>query len=460
MGNRIWFLFFAIAALSLCFSVGARLCLRVRVKKNVAVRAVVWILLFVFTIVPIFLPCRLFSLRFYTDSSGTVRTEVRIAGAEEPAREFTLTRQAKKALETFVLLVLTLWFVALAASLSFGISNYWNTLRFLTKNSANCRDPRVLALFAAAKKKAGVHRPTALRVMHPELHVSPCTAGTWSPSVFIGGDYLKDYSDERLTLIFMHELTHVKHSDGWLRLFTLLATSFHALLPVSSRVRAAVSEDTEYLCDRTVLRRMGEETRGEYVAVILDIAERNVTGDFSAYDLFSPASSRAGEVLLERYERMRRPPASGAKAGMAGAVLLALGLNLLLFALLRAENPDNLRVDFHNPMLCDALTRYFSLDDPRELTEAHLVEVWRIDFRRESAEPGEPPAALCDCVINEERGEGDCSDVRYPVGEDGLLDLSDLALFSNLRTLVMDGGLRPEKEDYNPEGKIAVILRD
>ncbi|MBO6053259.1 MAG: hypothetical protein J6Q17_05940 [Clostridia bacterium] len=456
MGNRIFLLFYAVAALSVVFAVSASILLLIRRRTGRSVRVLWWLIFFVFTVVPIILGPHLWQLRLFTDYTGGMRIEARIADGEgEPVAEASADVHELRMATTVTRLVLSLWFIAAAASASYGISSYWNTLHFLTKHSEHCRNERVNRIFEEAKRKAGVRAPVALRVMHPDLKLSPCTCGTWSPSVFIGGDYLDDYPDRWLEFVFVHELTHIRHGDALLRLTALLVTSFHALLPQSARIRQAVNEDVEYLCDRKVLALEGRESRGEYIEVILDIAERNLREDYKPEDLLSNAS-QAGEFLLKRYRRMEEDAGMSAKPVIAA--LAALILNVSLFAFAAVENPDNLRIDFASPVFADAMTRHFELADASEVTEETLASVYRLEFYRPRSLPGEPLCPVFYCIVNEESPEKTPSGTAYPF--DGL-DLRDLNLFDDLRTLILDGALHPDEESWDPNtAGYAVILRD
>lgn len=457
MGNRIVLLFYTVAALSVVFAVSASILLRIRKKTGKSIRVLCWLLFFVLTVVPVILGPHLWQLRLFTDYAGGMRIETRIAEGEGEAVAVTSAdAHAVKMGTTLVRLLLSLWFIAAAASASYGISSYWNTLRFLTKNSEHCRDARVNRIFAEARKKAGVRASVTLRVMHPDLKLSPCTCGTWSPSVYIGGDYLGEYPDRWLELVFLHELTHIRHGDALLRLAALLVTSFHALLPQSAGIRQAVNEDVEYLCDRKVLALEGQTARGEYIRVILDIAERNLREDYTPENLLSNASE-AGAFLVKRYRRMQEgTPASSMKP--AAAALAALVLNAALFSVAAVENPDNLRIDFANPVFADAMTRHFSLEDASKVTEETLSSVYRIEFYRPKSEPGDPHPPVYYCIVNEESPERTPNGTAYPCGA---LDLRDLALFRDLRTFILDGALRPVLGSWDAESAgYAVILRD
>ncbi len=455
MGNRIFLLFYTVAALSVVFAASASILLSIRRRTGKSVRVIVWLLFFALTVIPLILAPRLWSLRLFTNWEDGMRIEVRM-NSDIPVAEGSFEAGTVTRTRMLVRLVLSLWFIAAAASVSYGVSAYWNTLRFLTKNSEHCRNERVNRIFEEAKRRAGVRTSVALRVMHPDLRLSPCTCGTWSPSVFIGGDYLDEYDDTQLGLVFLHELTHIRHGDALLRLSALLATSFHALLPQSGKIRQAVNEDVEYLCDRRVLQIEGQEMRGTYIRVILDIAERNLREEYEPDNLLSNAS-QAGEFLMKRYRRMQADTDRFTPKSFL-AVLAALLLNVSLFLLVGIENPDNLRVDFASPVFADAMTRHFTLSDPAQVTEEHLASVYRLEFYRPKSTPDEPLCPHYYVVVNEEAPE------RSPCGtpyDCGAFDLRDLALYDDLKTLILDGALPPRGYEWTPEeGKYAVILRD
>ena len=459
MGSGIYLLFYAIAALSLLFSLAAGLLLLLRRRGNFAVPALVWLLLFAAALTPVTVlrPSR--SLRLFTDASGNMRIEARIPQDDEGATlaEWNVSARTLHATETVVILLLSLWFIAMMASVSYGLSAYFDTLRFLTKHSRECHNETVLGLFESARKRSGVRRGVKLRLMDADLRLSPCTCGILFPSVYIGTDYPKEYSDEWLEMVFLHELYHIRHHDALLRLAALFATSFHALVPLSDRVRRAVNEDTEFLCDRAVLSTLGEDARGEYMGVILDIAERNLREEVQPDGLLSPAS-RSGSFLMTRYRRMAvEEPPRGVPPCVA-AILTAALVNLTLFGFCAVENPDNYRVDLENPILCDAVCRYFRLERTEDLTEADLAGVYSVAFFRETPNVKDPTPPLY-CVINEEVPEGVLPEISYDWNGPAL-DLDDLNLFPNLRTLLCTGGLVPEAAGWQEENRVAVILRD
>ena len=437
MGNRIFLLFFAVAALSLVFWISAALLLGIRDRTRKSVSTAVWLLMLPAVIVPLFLPFSAARLVLFTDCTGGMRCEICLpAGDTEAEGEFYLTRNARRTGEGAALLFLTLWLTAGSASAAFGLSGYWDTLTFLTRNSAECRDSRARAIFERARKKAGVRRSVTLRVLHPDLKLSPCMCGAVSPAVFIGQSFLDDFPDDWLEMVFLHELIHVRHGDGLRRIAVLLLTSVHALIPVSGRVRRAAAEDAEFLCDRDVLRLIGKDRAGAYFRMILDAASRSMDGGTPG-DGVTAAVSEAGELLMRRYRRMSAGGVDRPGRAVWLGPLAALLCNLLLLNLAGAENPEDMRLDFVNPSLAEAVTLHAGLDDPRDLTESLAASVWSMELYAPCADGGE---RVWHCTLNESLPERAETGKAYPVTPE-TVRLDDVALFPALRTLILEGSV-------------------
>ena len=137
----------------------------------------------------------------------------------------------------------------------------------------------------------------------------------------------------------------------------------------------------------------------------------------------------------------------------------ALVLNLALFFLVGIENPDNLRLDLANPALADALLDHFDLTDPRDLTEAHLSEIWSLEFYHPRAEDDGAADPVYYCIVNEDAPERSDAGRPYPYTESGT-DLSDLALFSDLRTVILEGSRWELPEEGEDGPGYAVIRRN
>lgn len=388
MGNRVLILLFLIAVLSFLFTAASWAVLAIRKKQSLRIGMAAWAALFFAVTVPMNLWESPVDLILYNDYTGGVRIEVE-TGGEETAEMYIPASVLRAAVNSAAVLS-TVWIAAAAASFSYGMSSYFNNVHFLTKRSKTCRDERANTIFEGACAKAGIRQHVPLRVMDSGLKISPCTCGILSHSVFVGEDYLREYSDEWLELIFLHELIHVRRRDTLLKLLTLAATSFHALLPTAGRIRRAVQEDSEYLCDLEVLRRTGEKSRTAYISVIVDVAERNVKNNCRDADLLSSVSA-AGSFILERYRNMRNRPSRGADfRKLIPVFLTGILVNFLLLSAVDLPNIGNPGVDIADDLTRTALCEYFGLENPERLTAAHMEAVYAIAYDTDDNR------ALCD----------------------------------------------------------------
>ncbi len=384
MENRVFILFFVIVFLSFLFSVTSSCVLHFRKKHSLKIHPPIWILLFLSFTIPLTFGSGLIEIQLFTDYTEGMRIEFHSmplfsSAAASYLGDVYIAKQMLDIIRHSAFTAVMLWIVCTAAFLSFGMSSYFNSLHFLTKHSSECHDDKINKIFKQAKKTAGIRRNVVLRVVKSDIKISPCTCGTVFPTVFVGKDYLYGYSDTRLRLIFLHELMHIKHHHSLLKMITLVITSLFGLIPFAKTIRNAVIEDCEYLCDRGVMKAMGEDMIPEYMAMIIDVAEQNIkhrTNDA----LLSPVSE-AGEMILKRYGAMKSGHKQKNGAGyILPIILAALLINFFCMSSVKIKSTDNLGVDIASPIMERALCEYFGVADPHELNEEHIASVYSIEF--------------------------------------------------------------------------------
>lgn len=100
---------------------------------------------------------------------------------------------------------------------------------------------------------------------------TPVCVGTFRPTVIIP---VMDYTTEELQVIFVHELTHYKHKDQWLKHLTFIASCMHCFNPAIYKLKRKVETWAEYACDADSVKIIGSIKA--YFQVILDMAKANV----------------------------------------------------------------------------------------------------------------------------------------------------------------------------------------
>lgn len=418
MGNRVFIYLFLIAVLSFLYTAVSAAALSVRKKHSLRLGGAAWAVLFFCGAVPMLTGDSFFRLFLYGDYTGGLRVVTAVPWSEIGG--FYIPYRLLSFLRTGASVLVVLWITSAAASLSFGLSSYFNNVHFLTKRSRVCRDSRANTVFEGAAAKAGIKKHVPLRIMEPGLNISPCTCGILSPCVFVGEDYLRDFSDTRLELIFLHELTHARRRDTLLKLMTLVFTSLYQFLPTSKRIRRAVQEDTEFLCDLDVLKRAGKSLRGEYIAVILEAAERTLKENSRDTDLLSSVSAE-GAFLLRRYRNMQEPFRKRVTGRLLPVFITGLTVNLMLMCLAGIPNLSNPGVDVADDLTRDALCAYFGLKDPEDLTEAHMASVYSLEYTLSDHRSLTDGAMRFTrkCVVNEGLYPGDNGYLPYILPENG-----------------------------------------
>ncbi len=124
-------------------------------------------------------------------------------------------------------------------------------------------------MFDEVKKELGIKRRIRLRV-YPGGD-SPMLTGILRPVIYLPVSTL---SKEQLSMVFRHELTHLKRGDLIYKWFTLFVNAVHWFNPFAYLLSANVNEACEVSCDMAVTKNMNKEEISLYMKTILHLAER------------------------------------------------------------------------------------------------------------------------------------------------------------------------------------------
>lgn len=99
-----------------------------------------------------------------------------------------------------------------------------------------------------------------------------------------------EYSQEELEVIFVHELTHYKHKDVWLKHITFIISCFHCFNPIVYLMKKKMDLWSEYSCDYDSVKVTG--SLKNYFQIILDM-----TLDYQDRGkLYSPLFEKGSEL--------------------------------------------------------------------------------------------------------------------------------------------------------------------
>ncbi len=292
--------------------------------------------------------------------------------------------QARPILSPYAALAI-LWVVGCIGTILFTLIPMMRFISRAKRASRPCGDERMTAICRRAMDACGWKGTVRIRVMEGTSVYPPFVTGYLRPTVFLN-PYTLTLSDERLELIFLHELCHVRYCHGLIKMFTLLVRSIHWFNPIAHRLTATVIRDLECCCDAAVLKRCGEEARVGYMETILDVAaaaSKEWIGGLTTQVGGGFLASENKHELKRRLHNMKtKQTRSGRiRLAVAVAILLLISTVTLCFASClnphgaSAPNADGTGVTTGIPPVDSAIRAYFRLTDDEPLTKEMLEAV-------------------------------------------------------------------------------------
>ena len=118
--------------------------------------------------------------------------------------------------------------------------------------------------------------------------------GFWRPVILLPD---KSFDTEELSLIFLHELTHYKRGDLYIKLVSVAVSSLHWFNPAVYLMGTAMQTDCEASCDEAVLQEVGGDNRQFYAELIMEmIGDKKKQGTLLSTCFF--ASTRGIKIRM------------------------------------------------------------------------------------------------------------------------------------------------------------------
>lgn len=107
---------------------------------------------------------------------------------------------------------------------------------------------------------------------------APFVLGLFQPRVFFPADHQERFSAQEQRWIMLHELTHIRRGDIWLRLVSEAFRAFFWFNPLVHMASRALRQDQEYACDQAVVSRCTRQERFQYgKALMLSMGQKKVS---------------------------------------------------------------------------------------------------------------------------------------------------------------------------------------
>ncbi|KFD40486.1 hypothetical protein DK28_0204870, partial [Peptococcaceae bacterium SCADC1_2_3] len=145
------------------------------------------------------------------------------------------------------------------------IQNY-NLHRRIFRTCRPIADEQTLAMFFKCKQEMGITKE--IPVYHSSCIITPFLYGIFNPRIVLPDIEL---TTEESQCVFLHELTHWKRHDAWLKFLMLFINAIHWFNPFAYMARRDIDRFCELSCDESVIKSMNNQERRRYCELILNV---------------------------------------------------------------------------------------------------------------------------------------------------------------------------------------------
>lgn len=161
------------------------------------------------------------------------------------------------------------WAVGATIMLMWVLLSHLRFLRYIHRWSKPMEDPEAIRMYNQLGDQLGLDRRPNLRICAGLK--APMLAGIFRPRLLLPEN---PPTGDELRYTLVHELTHYKRRDIWLKSVVLLTNIVHWFNPFMWYMVRLVERDTELACDEAALRRLPPEDHAAYGRTILNAVER------------------------------------------------------------------------------------------------------------------------------------------------------------------------------------------
>lgn len=144
------------------------------------------------------------------------------------------------------------------------------------------QDPNILRMLAQCRTEMEIKFDVP--VYMSSYATTPFVCGIFRPCIVLPD--IQFHSDE-LWYVFLHELTHLKRHDPWLKCFIIFINGLHWFNPLAYMARRDIDRYSELTCDRRVVRPLDDVQRRRYCELMLNVLWNLADHNTRLYSAFS-----------------------------------------------------------------------------------------------------------------------------------------------------------------------------
>jgi len=156
---------------------------------------------------------------------------------------------------------------------------------------------QALKLLSKCKQEIGIAKEVPVYL---SSHITtPFLYGIFKPRIVLPDI---EFTTEELQHVYLHELTHWKRNDAWLKCLLLFINAIHWFNPLAYMARRDIDRFCELSCDESVVKSMNSQERRRYCELMLNVlwnvADQNVKS-FSAFSDKRKQLERRVDMVLK-----------------------------------------------------------------------------------------------------------------------------------------------------------------
>ncbi|MHC4646850.1 MAG: M56 family metallopeptidase, partial [Planctomycetota bacterium] len=254
------------------------------------------------------------------------------------------------------------WFVGFLLLSGLLIQRVWFVKALIAQSQA--AKAEVVDIVSDCRRRLGIRKNIELRISPNAL--SPATCGLFQPRILLPASMLSQLSGQRLRMVLIHELAHIKRGDLWVNFVQTVLQMIYFYNPLLWLANAVVRRVREQAVDEMVLASLGEEAR-DYSRTLVDVAEIAFMRPALGLRLIGVVESR--KALTARLRHIAaRPFPKTTKLGIVGLIAV-IAIAAILLPMAKAENRDGGEPAYHEDG-----RRISPTGEPDEATEDDLLE--------------------------------------------------------------------------------------
>ena len=164
------------------------------------------------------------------------------------------------------------------------------------------------------------------RLYRNPLAATPMLIGLFHPAIILPD---REYTDEQLRVVLLHELTHLRRKDILIKWLSVLACSVHWFNPIVWLMRREIDRACELACDEAVIRNFNTDGKQNYGETLLYVAADSKTPravlSTTMCEEKKALKERLGAIMKSKKHTQMAIIVSVALLVVAGGVALALG---------------------------------------------------------------------------------------------------------------------------------------